>query len=110
MGRRLVSARRLRGNACDGSGGITDPVSGTWEIATDDIMRHVIRHGIVEADQRWAHSVHVEIGGLEPNRPYWYRFTALGEQSPTGRTRTSPKPTDRIDRLRFAFASCSHWE
>lgn len=96
--------------AADGSGGITEAAAVTWEIATDDAMRQVIQRGTVEANRRFAHSVHVEVGGLAPNRPYWYRFTALGEQSPVGRTRTAPAPTERIDRLRFAVASCSHWE
>ena len=50
------------------------------------------------------------VDGLDPNRPYWYRFTALGEQSPIGRTRTTPESTDQIDRLRFVFASCSNWQ
>ena len=27
-----------------------------------------------------------------------------------GRARTAPRPSDPIDRLRFAFASCSHYE
>ena len=45
---------------------------------------------MVEAERRSAHCVHVEVSGLEPNRPYWYRFTGLGEQSPTGRARTTP--------------------
>ena len=38
----------------------------------------------------FAHSVHVECGGLEPGRDYWYRFIAGGEASPIGRTRTAP--------------------
>ena len=33
-----------------------------------------------------AHSVHVELAGLAPGRPYWYRFAAAGYQSRIGRT------------------------
>jgi len=96
--------------APDGQGGMADPVSVAWEVANDEGMRTVVRRGSVEADGRLAHSVHVEVAGLEPNRPYWYRFTALGEQSPIGRARTAPAPNARLDRLRFAFASCSNWQ
>lgn len=96
--------------APDGQGGMAEPVMITWEVATDEMMRGVVQRGTVEADSRLAHSVHVEVGGLEPNRPYWYRFTALGEQSPVGRTRTAPGPATRLDRMRFAFASCSNWQ
>jgi alkaline phosphatase D len=96
--------------APDGQGGMTDPVAVAWEVAIDDAMRSVVRRGTVEADRRLAHSVHVEVGGLEPNRPYWYRFTALGEQSAIGRARTAPAASTRLDRFRFAFASCSNWQ
>jgi alkaline phosphatase D len=50
------------------------------------------------------------VDGLEPGRPYWYRFTALGQQSPIGRTKTAPAPSAGPQRMRFAFASCSNWE
>src|SRR6185312_7450399 len=59
--------------ALDGSGGMSKPVSVTWDVATDDAMRNVVRTGIAEADRRFAHSVHVAVDGLEPGRPYWYR-------------------------------------
>src|SRR5262245_54935789 len=77
---------RLATNALDpdGQGGMTEPVRVTWEVAEDDAVRRVVQQGTVDADNRFAHSVHVEVSGLEPNRPYWYRFTALGERSPVG--------------------------
>jgi alkaline phosphatase D len=96
--------------APDGLGGIADPVPVMWEVASDDTMRRIVYSGTVEADNRLAHSVHVEVGGLEPARPYWYRFTALGQQSPIGRARTAPAPNARPDRMRFVIASCSHYE
>jgi alkaline phosphatase D len=103
---------RLAANplAPDGQGGMTGPVAVTWEVASDEAMRNVVRRGTVEADARLAHSVHVEVAGLESDRPYWYRFTALGVQSAIGRARTAPAPNARPDRLRFAFASCSNWQ
>jgi alkaline phosphatase D len=96
--------------APDGLGGMAEPVAVVWEVATDDTMRSIVRSGTVEADSRLAHSVHAEVGGLAPARPYWYRFTALGQQSPIGRARTAPAPNARPDRMRFAFACCSHYE
>ena len=39
----------------------------------------------------WAHSVHVEVDGLEPDRWYWYRFRAGGEREP-GRRARAPRP------------------
>ena len=91
-------------------GGLSGAVSVRWEVAADNAMRQVVQRGDVQADDGFAHSVHVEVAGLQPNRPYWYRFTAAGEQSPTGRARTAPRPGDALDRLRFVAASCSHYE
>ena len=96
--------------APDGLGGMSAPVPVTWEVATDEAMRKVVLSGIAEPDSRLAYSVHIEVSGLESNRPYWYRFTALGMQSPTGRVKTAPAPSARLDNMRFAFASCSNWQ
>jgi alkaline phosphatase D len=89
---------------------MSQPTPVRWEVATDDRMRNVIRMGTAEPDSRWAHSVHIEVAGLEPGRPYWYRFVALGEQSPIGLTRTAPAPDAKLASMRFAFSSCSNWQ
>jgi alkaline phosphatase D len=96
--------------AADGLGGMSEPVSVMWEVASDERMRNVIRRGTAEAQEDSAHSVHVEIGGLEPGRPYWYRFSALGEQSPTGVARTAPTLDAKLMSMRFVFASCANWQ
>ena len=96
--------------APDGSGGISGVIPVRWEVAADAAMRRIVARGVARADDVFAHSVHVEVAGLRPGRPYWYRFEALGERSPVGRAITTPAPGQATDRLRMAFASCSHWE
>jgi alkaline phosphatase D len=96
--------------APDGLGGMSEPVSVMWEVAVDDAMRKVVCSGTAEAYRQWAHSVHVDVTGLEPGRPYWYRFIALGEQSPVGLARTTPALNAKPESMRFAFASCSNWQ
>jgi alkaline phosphatase D len=86
------------------------PVAVSWEMAEDERFARIVRSGDAVAEPAWAHSVHVEVTGLRPGRWYWYRFTALGHQSPAGRTRTAPPPGEANARLRFAFASCQNWE
>src|SRR5947209_4857086 len=76
--------------ALDGQGGSLEPVTVMWEAAEDDAIRNVVRTGTARADRRSAHSVHAEVGSLEPGRDYWYRFTALGERSVIGRAKTAP--------------------
>jgi alkaline phosphatase D len=56
--------------APDGLGGMSRPASVMWEVAADSAMRNVIRKGMAEAQGERAHSVHVEMAGLEPGRPY----------------------------------------
>lgn len=81
-----------------------------WEVASDEGMTRVVQRGQTAALPEWAHAVHVEVDGLDTGRWYWYRFHASGETSPIGRTRTAPGPLWTPDRLRFAFASCQHYE
>ena len=97
--------------AADGSGGM-DPerVRVKWRVATDHRMRRVVRHGSTVADPALAHSVHVEVRGLDPGRPYWYQFSVRGEESPTGHARTAWSYRDSPRRVRFAAASCQHFE
>jgi alkaline phosphatase D len=87
-----------------------DPVDVAWEIAADEGMRKVLRRGVATATADLGHAVHVELDGLDADRWHWFRFRAGDAASPIGRTRTLPAPTARPDRLRFAFASCQHWE
>jgi alkaline phosphatase D len=81
-----------------------------WELATDDAMRTVVRSGEALAEGAWAHAVHAEARGLQPDRWYWYRFRAGQAASRVGRTRTAPDPRKAGGRVRFAFASCQHHE
>jgi alkaline phosphatase D len=89
--------------------GLRDNVQVIWELSDDDQMHNVLKHGTVAARPDFAHSVHVEVDGLEPARWYFYRFRAGGVASPIGRTRTAPKPGTKLERLNFAFASCQNF-
>jgi alkaline phosphatase D len=86
------------------------PVEVEWEVATDEHVATVVRRGTVYATPDWAHSVHVEVTGLEPARDYWYRFTSGGAQSPIGRTRTAVARGTQPARFTLAVASCQHYE
>ena len=81
-----------------------------WEVARDERFTRIVRRGETWAAPEYAHTVHVDVRGLEPGREYHYRFRAGRELSPAGRTRTAPDPRRRLDRLTFAFASCQAWQ
>ena len=93
------------------SGGMPNAaVEVTWEIADSESFGNVLRKGVERATPELAHSVHVEINGLQPARVYWYRFHAGGATSTTGRFRTAPAADAANERLRFALASCQQYE
>ncbi len=50
--------------------------------------------------------MHVEVGGLAPDRVYYYRFRTGTWVSGTGRTRTAPAPGARVSGLTLAAVSC----
>jgi alkaline phosphatase D len=81
-----------------------------WEIASDERLAAVVRRGETLARPELGHSVHVEVYGLEPGRPYWYRFRVGGEVSPIGRTKTAPAPDTMPAALRFANVGCQRYE
>lgn len=101
---------RLAPKPMEGGGMKPGPVEVAWQVCDDEAMTRVVQKGTAIASPDWAHSVHVEVAGLRPGRWYWYQFKAGNEVSPKGRSRTLPEETSLPERLRFAFASCQHYE
>lgn len=81
-----------------------------WELSESAEFRRVLRRGKAWAEAAWGHSVHVDVGDLEPDREYFYRFRAGDARSVVGRTRTAPAAGASRDRLRIAIASCQMYE
>jgi alkaline phosphatase D len=82
----------------------------TWELASDEQCKNIIQTGAAVAKPELGHSLHIEVNGLQNDRWYWYRFRCGDALSPIGRTRTMPSPESLPSQLRFAFASCQHYE
>ncbi|WP_164100420.1 alkaline phosphatase D family protein [Candidatus Laterigemmans baculatus] len=101
---------RLAPKPLEGGGMSDHAVAVDWEVSEDESFGKVARRGTFDATVALGHSVHVEVVGLEPDRWYFYRFHAGGETSPVGRARTFPAADVMPEKLRFAFASCQHFE
>ncbi|MFD0661831.1 alkaline phosphatase D family protein [Thermocatellispora tengchongensis] len=100
-----------RSLAADGLGGMPDrAVPVEWQVAADEGFRRVVRHGVEIARPESAHSVHVELDGLDPGAEYFYRFRTGTEISPAGRTVTAPAPGARTRDLRLSFTSCADYQ
>ena len=91
-----------------------EPVGGrtagtlTVEVSSDPSFANVIAtHAVdISADSDW--TCRVLVGGLQPSREYWYRFTdPNGMGSRVGRTITAPRANDSRT-VRFAFVSCQN--
>jgi alkaline phosphatase D len=95
----------------DGHGGIPNtPITVDWQVAADENFSQMIRSGTAVAVYSSAHTVHVEVTGLQPATPYFYRFRTGGNISPVGRTRTAPA-TDTVGApLTVLTASCAHYQ
>jgi alkaline phosphatase D len=116
----MVLWTRLATEPLDVDGGIpARDIPVQWQVASDEAMTKVVANGTALARPGLAHSVHVQVRGLEPGRWWFYRFrvqaAAAGAgrgwvTSPVGRTRTIPAAGSRASRLRFAFASCQDWQ
>jgi alkaline phosphatase D len=81
-------------------------VTVAYSIATDPAMAQVVQQGRAKTNPDRDFTVKVDAARLQPGTTYYYRFSALGQESPVGRTRTLPVGTTA--RLRLAVVSCSN--
>src|SRR5215475_5191794 len=86
------------------------PVEVEWAVAGDARMRQIAQKGTAIAHPELGHAVHVEVGGLEPARDYFYQFTIGAERSRIGRARTLPPAGASVAQIRFGLAGCQKYE
>jgi alkaline phosphatase D len=87
--------------------GVTRVENIQWLIAEDEALTRVTARGTATTTADRDYTVKIDATGLEPRRTYFYGFSALGEQSPIGRTRTLP--AGRVERVRLAQLCCSNY-
>lgn len=90
------------------SGSSTADIPVTWKIATDTGLTAVVKSGSIKAKSLNDFTVLVTVTGLQPNKWYYYQFTALNRHSLTGRTRTLP--STGVDSIRLAVVSCTNYQ
>lgn len=90
--------------------GLPERVEVLWEVADDEAFTRVLARGRETAVAADHYSVHAEPQGLASERWFHYRFTALGQRSAVGRSRTAPAAGAAVVRLDFAIASCQRYD
>lgn len=101
---------RLAPNPFDVEPFTQDLVEVLVEVAEDEKFTKIVRRQTEIARPDNAHSVHAEINGLPAGRNYFYRFRCGGVASPVGRTITAPLFAQKLDKIKFAWHSCAHYE
>ncbi|MGP3986394.1 alkaline phosphatase D family protein [Streptomyces sp. 3N207] len=103
----VVLWTRLAPKPYESGGGLPkERITVEWEIAHDNRFSRIVRRGSSTAHPELNHAVHVEAGGLDADRVYYYRFRAGKWLSPVGRTRTAPAFGADLNELRLAAVSC----
>ncbi|QIN85304.1 twin-arginine translocation signal domain-containing protein [Rubrobacter tropicus] len=106
----VVLWTRLAPDPLNGGGMPDKKVPVQWQVATDEGFSNVVLEGSTFARPELAHSVHVEVGGLNPGSEYFYRFRAGRDLSPVGRTKTAPAAGAGLAEMSFAIVSCQQYE
>ncbi len=88
------------------SGTSADSVAVDWAVAADEELEETIASGTVATGPDRDYTVKVDASGLPSGKTLYYRFTANGHASPTGRTKTLP--TGDLGSAAFAVVSCSN--
>ena len=86
-----------------------DDIQVDWAVSRNERMDAPVVHGNTTARAASSHCVHVEVDGLEPNTEYFYQFSAMGENSRVGRTRTLPSIGAPTDAYSIALVSCQDY-
>ncbi|NME66904.1 alkaline phosphatase D family protein [Flammeovirga aprica] len=81
------------------------------EVATDKDFNSIIANENVTIDTASDYTVNVDVGGLQSNKTYYYRFssTFTGKVSPIGMTKTLPA-TGEVSDVKMAVVSCANYQ
>lgn len=99
---RVVLWTRVTGDA-----GAPHTVVVAWVVAKDARFTKVVASGVTSTDESVDFTVKVDPSDLDAGTTYYYRFRALGHDSPIGRARTAPR--GNLARARLAVVSCSNY-
>jgi len=83
-----------------------------WIVSENRHFSHLSSYGFVKTDASKDFTVKVDVAGLEPGKPYYYKFIALSKHgrlisSPIGKTQTLPEGD--IDSFKMAVFSCANY-
>lgn len=90
--------------------GLGAPVRGIWEVSANASFTQRVASGRFVTSPTTDHTVKIDVANLQPSTEYYYRFNALGVNSPVGRMKTAPAAVSNPSSVRFGLVSCSNFE
>lgn len=78
------------------------------KVFADEALTQLVVQGLSLARADDDYTVKLDQSGLAAGTTYWYRFTALGHDSPLGCTRTLP--VGALDALKLAVTTCGAYD
>jgi len=78
-----------------------------WEVSASPVFDNIVQSNSIKALAEKDYTVKVDVTGLQAGKTYFYRFSAFGKTSVTGRTKTLPTNPDSV---KLAVVSCANWE
>ena len=91
-------------------GDSVNDINGIYLVALDTGFTQVVHSGSFTTGPQMNYSVKLNITNLNPDTYYYYYFSALNENSLTGRTKTAPVNAPSAGSLKFAVLSCQNYE
>jgi alkaline phosphatase D len=82
-------------------------VNAKWEVSDTPSFDNILQSDTAAALADHDYTIKVDVKNLKPATFYYYRFKALGNMSPVGRTTTISTSSEKIS---VAVVSCSNWE
>ncbi len=101
---------RLAPNPTDVASAPSDDAVVNWELAKDPQFSKVLKSGTATAVAADAHSIHIDVEGLEPATEYYYRFKTGSWTSTVGRTKTTAAKDAVPEKVVFGFSSCQDYQ
>jgi alkaline phosphatase D len=86
-----------------------NPVNVDVQVSTTADFTALVVDTTVAASPEWNYTLRHQVTGLSADTIYYYRFSAGGVTSMTGRTWTLPAAGQALAQLNFAVISCQDW-
>ncbi len=85
----------------------TDKASVSWQLALDEQFQVIFKSGVIDTSANRDFTCKIDVDGLAPDTPYYYRFSAGAQVSPVGRFKTLA--FDGVKQAKLGLVSCSNY-